>query len=448
MIEKEIAAMKECMLNDLAQLVAIDSTRDLTTARAGAPFGKGIDQAFLKFAEIAKRLGFEVHNEDGYAIYAQTSAEETYVAALGHLDVVESGERHLWDSDPFVMHIKDNVLYGRGVNDDKGPLLASLYAAYFLKQKHQLKYPIRIIAGGAEETTWECMQYYFQHHHQPRYAFSPDGDFPIVNGEKGILQVRFLFPGMKNCEIHSGKRLNFVCDDVTLILPQEILYQNTLADRIQLIEGMQYIHYQGTKALSRNPQRGNNALFKMVKENLYKEGLEATLKTMLNLINEQFLDDVYGKKCGLYASDEEMGTTSVCLMSMEANNEYSELCIDIRYVKSIEEETLLKQLQKIANNYGAQLEVLHQKRLLYVEKESKLIQSLQKAYERVMHEPAEVITKGGASYARVLDHGIAFGATFPNENPRPHMPNECMSITSLLKACEIYYEAFYELAVL
>lgn len=447
MIEKELETMKETILADLAQLVAIDSTRDLTTAKEGAPFGSGIQQAFLKFEEIAKRLGFEVHNDQGYAIYAQTSAEETYVAALGHLDVVEIGERHLWDSNPFVMHIKNNVLYGRGVNDDKGPLLIALYAAYLLKQKHQLRYPIRIIAGGAEETTWECMHHYFQHHPQPRYAFSPDGNFPIVNGEKGILQVRFLFPGTNHMQVHSGKRLNFVCDDITITIPQKSVYQGTLADWVQSEGDKKHIHYQGVKSLSRNPQRGENAIFKMTKEFVRTKELEPTLDVMLKLINEQFLDDFYGEKSGLYASDEEMGTTSVCLMSMEANTEYSELCIDVRYVKSIEEETLLKQLQKIADNYGAQLEILHQKRLLYVDKDSKLIRSLQNAYERVMHESAEVITKGGASYARVLDHGIAFGATFANEDPRPHMPNECMSIASLLKACEIYYEAFYELAV-
>ena len=36
--------------------------------------------------------------------------------------------------------------------------------------------------------------------------------------------------------------------------------------------------------------------------------------------------------------------------------------------------------------------------------------------------------------------------TFPDEDPRPHMPNECMPVKSLLKASDIYYEALVELA--
>ena len=91
--------------------------------------------------------------------------------------------------------------------------------------------------------------------------------------------------------------------------------------------------------------------------------------------------------------------------------------------------------------------VLRHKRLLYVDADSELIRALKRAYARVMDEEAQVFTKGGASYARVLDHGVAFGATFDGEDPRPHMENECQRISSLLKACAIYYEALVELAV-
>ena len=60
----------------------------------------------------------------------------------------------------------------------------------------------------------------------------------------------------------------------------------------------------------------------------------------------------------------------------------------------------------------ASLEVLRHKRLLYVDADSELIRALKRAYARVMDEEAQVFTKGGASYARVLDHGVAFGCDF------------------------------------
>ena len=83
---------------------------------------------------------------------------------------------------------------------------------------------------------------------------------------------------------------------------------------------------------------------------------------------------------------------------------------------------------------------------MFVPKESELIQKLADAYYSVTQEKAEPITKGGASYARVLDCGIAFGATFAGYDTKCHQPNESMPLDDLLRALEIYCEAIYLLA--
>ncbi len=435
-------------LDDLKTLVEIPSVRNLSSAENNAPFGKEIRRAFDKFIEIAQREGFQVHDEKGYAVSAQIGEGEDYIAVLGHLDVVEAGDYDLWDQDPFTMTEKEGILYGRGVNDDKGPLLAALYAVSRIKEENlKLRYPIRIIAGGAEETTWECMKEYFKHHKQPIYGFSPDGNFPIVNGEKGILQVRFSLPRDKGIEVKSKTRLNYVCDDLEIILSDKSAISFIdKASEIRHDEDGIHVSYKGVRSLSRNPQRGKNALFTFTKEFINHVQDYPSLNKMVQMIYDQFLDDFYGEKSGLYHIDDEMGTGSVCLMSMNTNEEEIELCVDVRYVKSTNEKELLNKLQSIADQYGCKLDILNHKRLLYVSEDSDLIKSLKTAYRRVMNEDAEVFTKGGASYARVLDNGVAFGATFPGEDPKPHMPNECMPIASLIKAYEIYYESLKELA--
>ena len=124
-----------------------------------------------------------------------------------------------------------------------------------------------------------------------------------------------------------------------------------------------------------------------------------------------------------------------------------EVCIDIRYVKSTTKQQLWERVSSLADRYQAKAEIIREKRLLYVDEDSPLILALKTAYQKVMHEKAEVFTKGGASYARVLDQGVAVGATFDGEDTHPHMANECQKISSLLKACEIYYESLVELAV-
>lgn len=448
MTEQQKKDMKEHLIKDLARLVEVPSTRDLTTKGPQAPFGGGIRKAFEVFADIATKLGFSVTDCEGYAMYASMGGEGPYVGVLAHLDVVEAGNLDDWNSDPFQLYEHDGMLYGRGVNDDKGPLLAALYAAWRIKEEgHRLRYPLRLIVGGAEETTWECMEHYFQHHEQPVCGFSPDGNFPIVNGEKGILQVRFLFPVTDSLRIHCTHRLNYVCDELRVEVPEAMDVEFAkLAECSSTSEGKELI-YRGSKTLSRNPQRGKNAIFYFVKDFLKYKPANASLKQLLQMIQDQFLDDFYGEKSGLYHVDPDMGTTSVCPMSITCNKDVFELCLDIRYVKGMYEAGLMKRLRELAAQYDAQLDILKHKRLLYVEEDSLLIQGLKNAYHRVMHTEAETITKGGASYARVLDHGVAFGATFDGEDPKPHMPNECMRIDSLMKASEIYYEALMELIV-
>lgn len=435
-------------LEDLRDLVKIASIRDISSAKENAPFGSEIRKAFDKFMDIAKREGLKVYDERGYAVSAQIGEGEEYIAVIGHLDVVEASDTKLWKYDPFTLNEKNGILYGRGVNDDKGPLLAALYAVSRIKQENiALRYPIRVIAGGAEETTWECMKEYFKNHKQPICGFSPDGNFPIVNGEKGILQVKFSLLKDEKLEVKSKTKLNYVCDDLEIIIPakQNISFIKRAEIMKKEDDGI-HIFYKGVRSLSRNPQRGKNAIYAFTNDFINNLVDYPSLNIMLKMIYDKFLDDVYGKKSGLYHTDNEMGIGSVCLMSMNTSDTDIELCIDVRYVKSMDKKEVLKKLTSIADQYGCKLEIINYKPLLYVPEDSELIRSLKKAYKKVMNEEAEVFTKGGASYARVLDNGIVFGATFPGENPQPHMPNECMSIDSLMKAHEIYYEALKELA--
>ena len=57
--KEKIELDKEEYLADLKELTAMPSVRDLGSAGPGAPFGKGIRQAFDCFLDIAKRCGFQ-----------------------------------------------------------------------------------------------------------------------------------------------------------------------------------------------------------------------------------------------------------------------------------------------------------------------------------------------------------------------------------------------------
>lgn len=141
-----------------------------------------------------------------------------------------------------------------------------------------------------------------------------------------------------------------------------------------------------------------------------------------------------------------MGTTSVCPTGCEQKKDGLHLYVDMRYPRSITPEELDDRLQRLGTQYGFDFTVEDQKRLLYVAPDHPLITALGQAYTQVTGEQAECLTKGGASYARVLDCGIAFGATFPDEETYPHMPNERISLDSLSRAAEIYFHAIRRLS--
>ena len=71
-------------------------------------------------------------NHIGYAELAGADAEK-YLATICHVDVVPEGNG--WTEDPFKMEIRDGWMIGRGVADDKGPMVATLYALKFLKEE-------------------------------------------------------------------------------------------------------------------------------------------------------------------------------------------------------------------------------------------------------------------------------------------------------------------------
>lgn len=75
--------------------------------------------------------GQEVVRAEAWGVVGTLEAAQSGTPALvlcGHSDVVPAGDPGLWPSDPFVPHLADGVLYGRGTCDMKGGLVAALAA--------------------------------------------------------------------------------------------------------------------------------------------------------------------------------------------------------------------------------------------------------------------------------------------------------------------------------
>ena len=189
-IIEAVDSFKDEMIQSILELVRIDSVEG--EASEDAPFGHGVKQALLRALDIGGRLGFDTVNLDnriGYAQYGR--GEDSYVCAIGHVDVVPAGEG--WKQPPFSGYMENGTIYSRGVLDNKGPVLACLYGLAALKKLGlTLKHPVRIIFGCDEETGFEDLKYYLTKENPPIYGFTPDCKYPVVYSERGRAVVRIL----------------------------------------------------------------------------------------------------------------------------------------------------------------------------------------------------------------------------------------------------------------
>ena len=169
-IDAFVAANKEQILKDIATLVSINSVEG--APEEGAPYGAGPRAALDKTLELAAGMGLATRNCENHIGYAELAGAdaEKYLATICHVDVVPEGNG--WTEDPFKMEIRDGWMIGRGVADDKGPMVATLYALKFLKEEGvSLRYPIRALVGDNEETHMHDVDYYLANYPAPVFCF-------------------------------------------------------------------------------------------------------------------------------------------------------------------------------------------------------------------------------------------------------------------------------------
>ncbi|MDD5983493.1 MAG: M20/M25/M40 family metallo-hydrolase, partial [Solobacterium sp.] len=145
------------MLNELGELVSYNSVYSEDVA----PFGLKNREVLDKALEIFESKGLKTKNLDYYCGYGEVGEGDEVIGILAHLDVVPCGEG--WNSDPFKMTEKDGYVYGRGVTDDKGAVIASLYAIkYLLDTGYKFNKRVRLIVGCNEESGSRCIKHYVE----------------------------------------------------------------------------------------------------------------------------------------------------------------------------------------------------------------------------------------------------------------------------------------------
>ena len=135
----------------LANLIRVDTTNPPGNEQAAAHYIAGI----LEKEGITPELLDVAPGRSAVVARLRSSAVPDPARALllvGHLDVV-GVDRAKWTVDPFAGVIKDGYLYGRGVIDDKGMVVANLATLIALKRSgERLNRDVIFLATADKET--------------------------------------------------------------------------------------------------------------------------------------------------------------------------------------------------------------------------------------------------------------------------------------------------------
>ena len=191
-VDAYIDTVWDQVLADIAELVGCPSVADTSLSEPAAPFGPDVRRALDCALGIARRLGYDTADDEGYLGWGDIAGERPeQVATIAHVDVVPAGPG--WSTDPFAMERREGWLLGRGVIDDKGPAVLSLYAgAFFLHEGITPRYSFRALLGCDEEAGMSDVKHYLAGHESPAFLFTPDASFPVCNAEKGCFGGSFV----------------------------------------------------------------------------------------------------------------------------------------------------------------------------------------------------------------------------------------------------------------
>lgn len=205
---------QQSFLDDLHTLCAIPSISTLSDHKSH------IDHAAEWLAIKLRAVGLEnveVMSTDGHpVVYGDTPPLEGQPTILiyGHYDVQPVDPIDEWNTPPFEPTLEEEYIYGRGVSDMKGQVVAILAALNSLKKINGgFPVTVKVILEGEEEIGSPHLGMFIQQHKELLacdFSVNADAgimkpDLPsIVYGLRGLAYFELLIHGPQS-DLHSGQ---------------------------------------------------------------------------------------------------------------------------------------------------------------------------------------------------------------------------------------------------
>lgn len=458
------------LIKNLQKLISIPSIYEKSN-NSKEPFGKNNAIALNYMLNLGKSLGFHTKNIDGYCGYIEFGNGDKLIGIVGHLDVVPEGEG--WTFPPFSAQISEGKIYGRGSIDDKGPVMASLYAMkavmdYCNQHSIPINKRVRLILGLNEENSWKCIEYYKKHEEIPSIGFSPDADFPCIYAEKGLISPFIIldYSNYKNkdiilievdcnnnplnivpkyCSCTIKIQNNLTIDNVYKVILECISKHNfNINAKIENSNEIKIISY-GVAAHAAHPDLGINAISQLIiiLDELFKN--YDIIIPLFDLFSKYIGLMVDGKNLNINVTDES-GNLTLNVGKFYFKDNFLKIGLNLRVPIHTTFDFIEYSFTAICKKFAdINCEFAGKKPPLYVSKDSYLVKTLCKIYNEYTSSNLSPIAIGGATYARAFDNFLSFGANLPGQKDMCHQVDEFISIDNLILACNIYCKAIYEL---
>ncbi len=448
-IDRFVTENEDAVIRDIGRLVRIPSIE--SAGEPGAPYGRESRRALGCALEIAEELGLTAVNCGDRIGYASVGKDDgrPYLATITHVDVVPAGDG--WTGDPFTLRERDGYLIGRGVVDDKGPSVLCLYALkYLLDSGIPLKYPVRAILGSNEETGMDDVDYYNAHCPAPAFCFSPDADFPLINGEKGIYQARLISRHTPEniLDITGGVAANAVAARAAARVRAHGLKDGAGVTVCEKEPGIWELSAVGISGHASMPEGTVSAIGLLVAY-LLEHGIPGLGERAYFELLSRLHSASDGSGLGLQSEDGFFTPLTAVGGRISVDGGHIVQTVDCRYPTSLTGGEITRILQREAGS-AADIAVDADNAPFYMPLDNPAVQACIDSYNLITGEHAAPYTIGGGTYARHFPNAVAFGPEHP-ERPMPafcgpiHGADEAGSRRDFTEALKIYITALLRL---
>ncbi len=443
-VQNFVLSKKDEIIELLRLLVAAKSVCCEQTAE-NAPYGDGARKALDIMLTAAEEKGIFTSDGMGRFGFAELPGEsDEYIATLAHLDVVPPGDG--WATDPYVLVERDGWLLGRGVEDDKGPAVLTLFLLEYFKDK-PLKYKLRAIFGCDEESGMSDIDFYNELYEPPVFAFTPDSSFPVSYGEKHIIVAELLSEKIcdKIIELKGAEADNVIPEGATALVRCNRDLPCTVDITTEKIGDCVRIYAKGVGGHPAYPDGTVNALHVLLKYIVDMKICDGDELSAILFLCE-VLSTTDGSPLGIDVTMPHFSPLTAAGTQLKIEDGCFKLILNIRAPFGCELNNILADLNETATKNGFDMTPVTVSYGLFQDPEGKGITILREVYDELSGKSELPCTSNGGTYARKLANCVSYGIDIHGEEKPDfvgsiHGRNEGVKIDRLLFSLGVYITA-------